>query len=136
MKELSIEADIENLNAVMDFMNNTLSNTNCSMKTLMQLQLVVEEIFVNIANYAYGGKKGPAVLRIELEDDPPAALFTFLDKGTPYNPLERSDPDITVSLEDRPIGGLGIFLVKKNVDSIGYEYQNGQNTLFFRKSLK
>ncbi len=136
MKELSIEADVGNLNTVMDFMNDTLSGTNCSMKTQMQLQLVVEEIFVNIANYAYGGKKGPAILRIELEDDPPAALFTFLDSGTPYNPLERSDPDITVSLEERPIGGLGIFLVKKNVDSIGYEYRNGQNALFFRKSLK
>ncbi len=136
MKELSIEADVENLSAVMDFMNNTLSETNCSMKTLMQLELVVEEIFVNIANYAYGKGKGLAVLRIELEEDPPAAIFTFLDSGLPYNPLEHEDPDVTQKLEDRPIGGLGIFLVKKNVDDIRYEYQDGQNTLCFRKVLK
>lgn len=135
MRELAIEAVAENLQTVMNFITDALSEKNCSQKTLYQLELVLEEIFVNIASYAYEGDERPVVLSVELEDNPPAAVVTFRDKGTPYNPLERSDPDLAVKLEKREIGGLGIFLVKKNVDSIWYEHINDENVLSFRKIL-
>ena len=136
MKELAIEAVVENLGTVMEFINETLSEKNCSMKTMMQLELVVEELFINIAHYAYEGNHRPATIRIELEDHPSAAVFTFMDSGVPYNPLERSDPDLAQKLEDREIGGLGIFLVKKNVDELRYEYRDGKNVLQFKKLLQ
>ena len=136
MNELVIEATIENLDSVMDFMHDTLDEANCSMKNMIQLELVVEELFVNIAHYAYPDGNGSAVFQIALDEDGTSATFTFKDSGIPYNPLEHEDPDLTLELEEREIGGLGIFLVKKNVDSIRYEYRDGQNILQFKKRLR
>ena len=135
MRELAIEAVAENLQTVMDFTTDTLSDKNCSPKTLYQLELVLEEIFINIVSYAYEGDDRPVVLSVHLEEDPAAIVVTFRDKGAPYNPLERSDPDLSAKLEKREIGGLGIFLVKKNVDEIWYEHINDENVLGFRKKL-
>ncbi len=136
MKELTIEATVENLSKVMDFINSELITKTCSAKTLMHLELVIEEIFVNIASYAYEGDERPCILYIDFEEDPAAAVITFKDKGIPYNPLDRADPDVSQKLKNREVGGLGIFLVKKNVDGIWYEYANGENILSFRKILR
>lgn len=111
-----------------------LENAACPMKVQMQLDLALEEIFVNIANYAYAPEKGMAIIGIDITEDRQAVL-TFEDSGTPYDPLAREDPDITLSANDRQIGGLGIFMVKKTMDDMYYEYRNGKNILKLRKSL-
>ncbi len=135
MKEFDIEARNENLDAVLQFVDEQLEEAGCSMKTQMQIDLAVEEIFVNIANYAYDPEIGPATVRVEVEPDGSAVSITFIDHGVPYDPLAKADPDVSLSAEDRKIGGLGIFLVKKSMDDIKYEYVNGSNILTMKKSL-
>lgn len=131
MEKITVEAVLENLQTVIDFATERLEARDCSMKTVMQTELVVEEIFVNIANYAYQPEIGEATFCIEFEEN--ALLMTFIDSGKPYNPLEQKAPDTTLALEERDIGGLGIFLVKKNVDEISYEYSDGKNILRMKK---
>ena len=134
-KELVTAAKVEKLAQVNDFVAGLLADTDCSPKTQMQIELVVEEIFVNIASYAYGGGKGEAILRGRIMDEPSGLELIFMDRGTPYDPLSRMDPNVNAGIEERKIGGLGIFLVKKNVDAIDYEYKDGQNILSIRKNF-
>ena len=133
MEKITVEAAIENLQQVVDFATEKLEEHDCPMKAVMQLELVIEEIFVNIASYAYHPDKGRATFCVDFEDDPEAVILTFIDSGKPYNPLEKPDPDITLDLDERQIGGLGIFLVKKNVDEIFYERTDEKNILRLKK---
>jgi anti-sigma regulatory factor (Ser/Thr protein kinase) len=135
MKELDIEAVVDNLPDVLAFVDEQLENTDCSMKIQMQIDMAVEEIFVNIAQYAYDPETGPATLRVEVKPDGSAVIITFIDHGVPYDPLAKTDPDITLSAEEREVGGLGIFLVKKSMDDIKYEYIGGRNILTIIKEL-
>ena len=135
MKELDVEAILDNLDIVTDFVNEQLAVTGCSAKILMQVDLAVEEIFVNIANYAYSPATGPATVRVEVRPDFSAVCITFIDHGIPYDPLAKADPDLSLSTEERAVGGLGIFLVKKNMDDISYEYVNGCNILRLKKNM-
>ena len=135
MRELVIEALTDNLGQVLGFVDNELENAGCPMKIQMQIDLAVEEIFVNIANYAYNPELGEATIRVEVFDDPLAVVITFLDHGKPYDPLAKEDPDVTLSAEERDIGGLGIFMTKKSMDNIRYEYKDGQNILTIEKNL-
>ena len=135
MKKLTIEAKIDNLDEVLAFVDGELEAAGCSLKTQMQIDVAVEEIFVNIAHYAYAPDTGKAVIGVEVIGEPPCARITFSDSGMPYNPLEKEDPDVTLSAEERMIGGLGIFMVKKSMDSMDYEYRNGQNLLTMTKKL-
>lgn len=135
MKELDITAIPENLNTVLEFIDSHLEQTGCSMKIQMQIDLAVEEIFVNIAHYAYQPDIGPATVRVEVKPDGSAVTITFIDQGVPFDPLAREDPDVTLSSEQRGIGGLGVFLVKQNMDNIQYEYENGSNILTMKKDL-
>ena len=136
MRELTIDAKVELLDQVLAFLDETLEALDCPMKAQMQLDVAVEELFVNIASYAYAPGTGAATLRIEEETDPLAVEITFIDSGTPYNPLMKPDPDVTLSAEERQIGGLGIYMVKKSMDGMTYEYRDGQNILKIRKLLK
>ena len=97
--------------------------------------MIVEEVFINIANYAYGKLTGKAWIDLSLDKDSHSLVMTFRDKGTPYNPLEKETPDISSPAEMRSIGGLGIFMVKKNMDEVGYAYENGQNVLTMRRKI-
>ena len=133
MEKITVDAVVENLQEVIDFATGQLEARDCPMKTSMQLELVIEEIFVNIASYAYHPEIGPATFCMEFEENPSAVRMTFIDGGKPYNPLEKGDPDTTLDIEERDIGGLGIFLVKKNVDEISYEYTDGKNILHMKK---
>ena len=133
MEKLTIEATVENLPVVTEFIIASLEETDCKPKILMQLELVIEEIFVNVASYAYESKSGSCTVCKSFEDNPRAIIVTFIDSGIAYNPLVREDPDTSLGVEERKIGGLGIFLVKKNVDEITYEYKDGQNVLTFKK---
>ena len=135
MKELIIEAKDENLSKVIEFVEEQLESYDCPMKTVMQVDIAVEEIFVNIAHYAYNPSIGTAKVRAEVTEDPLQVTLTFVDNGVPYDPLAKEDPDITLSAEDRQIGGLGIFMVKKSMDDMSYEYKDGQNILTIKKIL-
>ena len=133
MEKITVEAKIENLQQVTDFATEKLEARDCPIKASMQLELVIEEIFVNIASYAYESATGDATFCIDFAEDPGAVSLTFIDNGKPYNPLEKSDPDITLDANERDIGGLGIFLVKKNVDEIFYERTDDKNILRMKK---
>ena len=135
MKSITVEAKIENVDKVTEFVNEVLEEKDCPLKVQMQLDVAIDEIFGNIAYYAYGKGSGNATIQIEMEDNPPKITLTFIDQGIPYNPLENKDPDITLDIEDREIGGLGIFLVEKTMDELSYEYADGQNILTMKKEL-
>ena len=135
MKELTLDATIENISTVTAFVDEELEKINCPVKAQMQIDIAIDELFSNIANYAYQPSVGPATVKVEVIEDPMSVVITFIDGGIPYNPLEKEDPDITLSAEEREIGGLGIFMVKKSMDNIDYEYKNGQNILRIKKNL-
>ncbi len=129
MKELKIEALTENLDQVLQFVDEELEESGCSMKAQMQIDVAVEELFVNIANYAYTPATGYALIRLEKADNPDRIIITFIDEGVEYDPLKREDPDITLSAEERQIGGLGIYMVKKSMDDMKYQRLDGKNIL-------
>lgn len=133
MKELKVNADIAELDKVLSFADEILEEAGCSMKAQMQIDIAIEEIFVNIAHYAYPEGNGEALISVETDDAAKKATITFEDQGIPYDPLKNEDPDITLSAEDRPIGGLGIFMVKKSMDEVSYEFKDGKNRLTIKK---
>ena len=135
MKELTIAAKIENIEAVTDFVNEQLEALDCPMKAQMQIDIAIDELFSNIAHYAYNPEIGQATVRVEVIEDPLAVTITFIDNGVPYDPLAKADPDTTLSAEERDIGGLGIYMVKKTMDDITYEYKDGKNILAIKKHL-
>ena len=135
MKEMTIPATVENIEKVTEFVNSQLEDIDCPLKAQMQIDIAIDELFGNIAHYAYNPETGPATVRIEVTEAPISVIITFIDHGVPYDPLKKDDPDITLSTDDREIGGLGIFMVKKTMDEIAYEYKDGQNILRIRKDI-
>ena len=133
--ELTVEAKLDNLEQVLQFVDSRLEKEDCPIGMQMKVDVAVEEIFVNIASYAYTPASGPATIRMEVEENPKTAVITFVDHGVPYDALAKCDPDVTLSITEREIGGLGIFMVKKSMDDMAYEYQNGQNILTIRKRI-
>jgi anti-sigma regulatory factor (Ser/Thr protein kinase) len=136
VKELTIAATVENIETVTNFVNEQLEALDCPIKAQMQIAIAIDELFGNIAHYAYNPEIGKATVRVEVTEDPLAVVITFIDNGVPYDPLAKADPDTTLSAEERDIGGLGIYMVKKSMDDIAYEYKDGQNILTIKKSLK
>lgn len=136
MREKTVQATLENLDEVMAFVEEQMEVYHCSMKMQMQIAVAVEEIYVNIASYAYREQKGNARIRVQSGEEPLQIIITFEDDGIPYNPLLKEDPDITLSAEERKIGGLGIYIVKKSMDQVEYHYQNGKNILTIRKDIQ
>jgi sigma-B regulation protein RsbU (phosphoserine phosphatase) len=134
-RELTVDAAVENIPAVTAFVEAQLDAVDCSPKARGQLSMAIDEIVANIAQYAYAPEVGPVTVRFAFDEGTRTATLTFLDKGLPYNPLEKADPDVSLSAEDRPIGGLGIFLVKKTMDGMAYAYKHGQNVLTIQKRL-
>jgi len=146
MKEFVTEAKIENLGAVQSFITGEMETGACSMKLQAQVVLAAEEIFVNIARYAYNQsapasrsrseRSAPAVgsvaIRVAVGDE---VIVEFEDSGRPYNPLAKADPDITLGVEEREIGGLGIFMVKKIMDAVRYRYEDNKNILMIKKRV-
>lgn len=135
MKQLNVKADISELDQVLSFADTILEEMECPTKTQMQIDIAIEELFVNIAHYAYPSGSGDAVIEIEPDMSAKSIQITLVDSGIPYDPLKNEDPDITLSADDRPIGGLGIFMVKKSMDDVSYEYKDGKNRLTIRKSF-
>ena len=135
MKELTIQATVENIDAVTGFVEEQLEALGCSLKIRAQIDIAIDELFGNIAQYAYHPGVGPATVRVELTEDPLAVVLTFIDHGVPYDPLAKEDPNTSLSAEERGIGGLGIYMVKKTMDGVDYEYKDGQNILRITKKI-
>ena len=135
MKEMNIEATIDNIPTVTAWVDEQLEALDCPMKAQMQIDIAIDELFSNIARYAYNPETGPATVRVEVAENPMAVVITFIDKGIPYDPLKQEDPNTPLPAEEREIGGLGIFMVKKTMDDIAYEYKDGQNILTIKKNI-
>lgn len=121
---LSVKPTMETVPQVAAYVEEHLEKFGVSMKMTMRLLVVVDEIYSNIVRYS-----GASQAQIDLMKETDTLRITFRDNGTPYNPLDAEEPDVTASAEDRPIGGLGIFMVRKMVDAINYVYSDGQNVL-------
>lgn len=135
VKEIEVDADDSKLDTVMEFLEQNLETVDCSSKAQMQICVAAEEIFVNIAHYAYGSETGKATVRVELSGDPVTVTITFMDNGVPFDPLAKEDPDVTLAADERKIGGLGIFMTKKTMDDVTYEYKDGKNILQMKKMI-
>lgn len=131
--EVVFPATDEALADVNAFVESQLEDAGCSMKNQMKIMVALEELFVNVAHYAYEGEKGQVILGLDFDDD--NMILTLKDKGKPFNPLEKADPDITLSAEERDIGGLGIFMVKKSMDNVSYKFEDGQNIITVRHKI-
>ena len=134
-KRLTVDAKIENLDEVLAFVDGILEANDCPIKIQMQMDIAVEEIFVNIAHYAYAPNSGKATISATFDTRNRVVSFSFIDSGVPFDPLQKKDPDISQKLEDRKIGGLGIYMVKQSMDNVRYEYRDGLNILTIEKKI-
>ncbi|MDD7218441.1 MAG: ATP-binding protein [Clostridia bacterium] len=135
MTEKVFPADKNNLDDVLDFVSTEMEKADCSMKKIMQITVVMEEMFVNVADYAYPDEPGQVKISIEFDSGKTKMKIRMADHGIPFNPLDRKDPDITLSAEERQIGGLGIYMMKKTMDEVYYVYENGENILTMTKYI-
>ena len=135
MMNKTFPAKIEVLSDVLGFVDQTLESFECPMKIQTAVCVAIEEVFVNVAHYAYGDGEGDMTLGIGFDAESREITFVMTDKGTPFDPLKKPDPDITLSAEEREIGGLGIFIAKKTMDTITYAYENGENVLTMIKKI-
>jgi anti-sigma regulatory factor (Ser/Thr protein kinase) len=135
MKELTIEATVDNIQTVTDFVDEQLENFDCPMKAQMQINIAIDEIFGNIAHYAYNPDTGSATVRVEVLEEPLSVIIAFIDNGKPYDPLKAKGPDLTLSADEREVGGLGVYMVKNLMDEILYEYKDGKNILTIKKNM-
>ena len=120
MKEITVDATIDNVQTITDFVDERLEEMNCPVKAQMQLNIVIDELCSNVARYAYSDKTGKVTVSVDTVDKPMKVWLTFTDEGVPYNPLAKEDPDITLSADEREIGGLGIYMVKTIMDTVSY----------------
>ena len=133
--ELEVEAVDDNLPTVLGFIEQHLEAADCPLKAQMQISVAAEEIFINIAHYAYKPETGKAIVRVDVEEDPVRVTITFVDKGMPFDPLAMEEPDVSLPAEAREIGGLGVFLARKAMDDVSYQYKDGQNILTLKKNF-
>lgn len=134
MIKLDIPAEDTQLDSLNAILEEELEKCSCPMKTVMQIQLAVEEVFVNISHYAYQPGSGNAEIDITTSENPHGITICFKDRGIPFNPLLNEESDITLPAEARRIGGLGIFLVRKTMDNVTYRYIDGMNELTVYKA--
>ena len=137
-KTITLEARLENLPKVLAFIDEELERADAPVKIQMQLDIAVEELFVNVASYAYPENDGQVMISMLTHEEttPHRVEISLTDSGIPFNPLERKDPDVTLSAEERGIGGLGIYMVKQSMSNVSYEYKNGQNILTIFRDLE
>ena len=135
MTSKTFPAKTEALSDVLAFVEQALEKYECSMKIQTAVCVAIEEVFVNVAHYAYGEGEGDVTLYIDFDEETRNVTFKMADQGVAFDPLKKPDPDITLSAEDREIGGLGIFITKKTMDSVTYAYKNGENILTMIKKI-
>ena len=134
-KEVEVPADMDHLDDVMGIIQEIMSNVEVDEAERMKVELAVEEMYTNIASYAYSEGNGSASAKCKLTDHPGEIIICFTDTGKPYNPLDKPDPDINAGVEERGIGGLGIYMTKKMMDNVSYEYVDNRNVLTIRKNF-
>lgn len=134
MAERTFPASDDALDDALAFVEEQLDELACPMKLVMQITVCVEEMFVNVAHYAYEGGEGSVCLSVDGVES--GVAITFIDSGMPFDPLAKADPDITLSAEERSIGGLGIFMVKKSMDEVSYERKDGSNIFRMAKNFR
>ena len=132
---MTLPATKENILRMTAFIDEQLKAVACPMKAQMQIDLALDELLGNIAAYAYTAGSGEATVRFDFDDASRTAAITILDRGVPFDPLAKPDPDVTASAEERDAGGLGIYLVRKTMDDMEYRYENGRNVLTIRKRI-
>lgn len=132
MEELILKSNLDNLNPLLVTIEDLLDDNRISTKSRLQLELIIEELFVNICNYAYENE-GKIKIQYGLFENPLRIIMNFIDEGVEFNPLNKESPDLTLDVDQREIGGLGLTIVRKNVDKIDYKYENNQNILTIEK---
>ncbi len=135
MKELTVKATLENIPRVTAFVDAQLEALDCPVKAQTQLDVAIDELFSNIARYAYAPDTGEATVRFAFDGESRTVVITLIDSGVPFDPLAQAEPDVTLSAGEREIGGLGIFLVRRIMDSVDYSYENGNNILTIYKRI-
>ena len=135
MKEITLKARIENIPEATAFVDGELEALECGLKAQMQIDVAMDELFGNIARYAYGDDEGMVTIRFDFESDTRQAVITLTDWGRPFDPTAAMTPDVSIPAAERQVGGLGIFLVRKTMDDMAYEYRDGQNVLTIRKKI-
>lgn len=135
MKKFTVPARLEQLESVQDFISQELERCGCDMHVQMQIEMAVEEIFVNIAHYAYDSGAGDATIQCEILENPLRTVIQFMDHGTPFDPLKKEDADTSPEALNAREGGLGILMVKKLMDEVSYSYEDGKNILTIHKNL-
>ena len=135
MKELTLKATMENIPEATAFIDAELAGLECPVRTQRVIDVAVDELFGNVARYAYAPGTGDVTIRFAYEQETGMASVTFLDSGVPFDPLARTEPDVSLPAEERQIGGLGIFLVKKTMDGFEYRYENGMNQVTIKKRI-
>lgn len=135
MKEVSLKSTLENVEVLTGIIDSELESVGCPTKAIMQVDVAIDEIFSNIVNYGYDCENEEIVIRYDVDNQAKQISITFVDSGKKYNPLEKSDPNVEASAEERKIGGLGIFIVKKTMDEVKYKYENNKNYLTIIKKF-
>lgn len=135
VNSIKVPAEMSYLADVLSMIRDVLSEGNSGEKSALSVEIVVEEIFTNICDYAYNSGNGQAFVTCELYKDEGLLRIIFEDQGKKYNPLESEDPNFDIPLEDRPIGGLGIFMTKQMMDKVEYDYRDNKNILTIEKSI-
>lgn len=127
MQQITLPADIRHIGEATAFVYEMLDKSGCPQRTRTQIDVALDELLSNVVRYAYPPKTGNFTIGVEILADPRRAVITLTDQGVPYDPLKKPDPDVTLSAQDRQIGGLGIYIVKKTMDAVTYDYLNGSN---------
>ena len=135
MKEWTFEAKIDRIPWLTEQIDALLEGLDCPMKAQMQIDVAIDEWMANIASYAYGDGGGDVTVRFDYQPDDRTVALTFIDSGIPYDPLAKPDPDVTLSVDKREVGGLGIFMIKKTMDDMTYARRDGHNVLTIRKRI-
>ena len=135
MRSIIVPANDEDPTPVVEFVSEELEQYDYSSRALYQIEVAIEEILVNIVSYAGLTENDGIEIRCGVFEDPLRAVVQFIDGGIPFDPLAKEDPDVTLSAADRPVGGLGVFMVKQSMDDVKYEYKDGANILTLTKSL-
>lgn len=135
MRDITVAAILDNISMVTAFVDEELMRIGCPRKANAQIDICIDEIFANIAQYAYGSDTGDVTLHIEFDEAERLFSLSFIDCGQPFDPRDVPEPDITSPLEERPIGGLGLFMVKNLMDSMTYQHEDGRNILTIQKRI-
>lgn len=133
--QLILHNDVQEVPLLASFIDGLAEEWGIDFSVAMSLNLAMEEAVVNVMNYAYPkGTQGE--IRIDADYDTDVLTFTLIDSGTPFDPTAQAAPDTALDFDERPIGGLGIFLVRQIMDSIAYRYEKGQNILTLKKKIQ